>query len=353
MIESLIRQEVKELRSYKEGGLEYRIKLDANENGWGLPESVRDAVQKDIKEFSYHRYPDSDSTGLREELSIYTGVPAKNLMVGNGSDELIQYIAHTFVGKGDGVVLHYPTFSMYGFFARLSGGRVIEVLGDKDFNVRVDAVIKAARDEKAKVVFLCNPNNPTGKVLADEEIRRVIEEVPSIVVVDEAYYEFYGKTVIDWINKYDNLIVLRTFSKAMAIGGLRVGYLAAGDSIMEYMSRVKVPYNVSSFSQNVALRVLKEKERIGEWIAQFKQVRRKFIKDLSEVGGIKAFPTQANFVLIKVSDAGRVWAELFDRGILVRKFSDDVLKDCLRVTVSLPGENKIFISELKSILGEC
>ncbi|MBA1335203.1 MAG: Histidinol-phosphate aminotransferase [Firmicutes bacterium] len=351
MIENLIREEIRGLRAYKEGGINSRFKLDANENGWGLPDSTKASIVESLKDFPYHRYPDSDSTDLRERLSGYTGVKPEHLMIGNGSDELIQYIVQTFIGRGDRVVTQYPTFSMYGFFTKLMGGIPIEVYGDGAFRVDTELIIDTAKAEEAKVVFLCNPNNPTGRAMASEEIRKVLTGVPGVLVVDEAYFEFHGESVIKWIYRYDNLVVLRTFSKAMAIGGLRVGYLAANDSIMKYLTRVKVPYNVGSFSQHAAAKVLEHLESVREWLAAFGEVRDAFIESLSAVDRIKVIPSRANFVLIEVDDAEWLWNRLVEKGILVRKFGDERLRKHLRVTIGTPHENEAFLLEIKRILG--
>lgn len=345
-IDNLVREEVLELKNYKIPEISYNIKLDANENNWGLPRDIIDSIKMDIEDFSFHRYPHSDSSTLREKLSGYTGVNARNLMVGTGSDELIQYVVHTFVGRGDRVVIHTPTFSMYDFFTTMSGGVTVEVESDGDFVIDVEKIINAAVEQNAKVVFICNPNNPSGNVLSREKIKRIIEETPAVIVVDEAYYEFYGRTVIDWVYRYENLIVMRTFSKAMALGGLRVGYMAAGDKIMGYMNRVKVPYNVSSFSQFAACRVLEEDRVIKEWLSDFGYIRQDFVERLASIDGVKVFPTQANFVLIEVQDAEKIWRGLVDKGILVRKFSDRRLKNCFRVTIGQPQENRAFSEEL-------
>lgn len=351
MIEDLIREEIRELRGYKEGGVSSRFKLDANENGWGLPDSTKAAIIESLKDFPYHRYPDSDCTCLREKLSGYTGVKPEHLMIGNGSDELIQYIVQTFIGRGDRAIIQHPTFSMYGFFTRLMEGIPIEVYGDESFGIETETIIDAAKAEEAKVVFLCNPNNPTGRVMASGEIRQVITKAPGVVVVDEAYFEFHGESVIEWIYRYDNLVVLRTFSKAMAIAGLRVGYLAAGDGIMRYLSRVKVPYNVGAFSQHVAIKVLEHLESVKEWLAAFGEARDAFIQSLSAIDGIKVIPSRANFVLIEVDDAEWLWNRLLEKGILVRKFGDERLRKHLRVTIGAPHENEAFLLEIKRILG--
>jgi histidinol-phosphate aminotransferase len=352
MIDRLVRQEVKATEGCKELMVPCRLKMDANENEWGFPADLLSLTAKDIEGLSFHRYPDSDSAKLREKLAGYTGVPAANLMVGNGSDELIHYVVKTFVGAGDRVVLPLPAFSMYSFFLSLAGGVVIPVNPDEDLYIDVDRVIAASVKEEAKVVFLCSPNNPVGSVIPLEDIKRVIENCPGIVVVDEAYYEFYGKTVIDWIDRYPNLVVIRTLSKAAGIAGLRVGYLAAGDDIMQYLCRVKIPFNVNAFSQYAAGKVLDNRGRIDTWLDTFKEVREDFIGKLNLIEGITVFPSQTNFVLIRMEKAQSVWDSLFEKGILTRKFPGEFLKDYIRVTVCPPGQNDIFIEELKKSLEE-
>ncbi len=351
-INGLVRREVQELESYSVPELPVDIKMDANENNWGLPEALRDRVKTGVGDFPFHRYPDSDSSTLRERLGRYTGMDAGNLMVGNGSDELIMYVVNTFVSKGDRIVIHTPTFSMYDFFTRLSGGQTVAVESDGDFRVDSDSIVKAALEQEAKIVFVSNPNNPTGTVLSETELERIISGVRSVVVVDEAYYDFYGETVINWVYEHSNLIVLRTFSKALALAGLRIGYLAAGDEIMEYLKRVKIPYNVSSFSQYMAGMVMDEEKALREWLEEFRQVREDFASELASIDGVKVFPSHANFVLISVPDGEGTWRKLLNKGILVRKFGDRKMKDCLRVTIGKPGENRVFLRELAKCLKE-
>jgi len=351
-IDDFVREEVLGLESYKVPELSFDIKMDANENNWGLPQSIIDNIIRDIESFSFHRYPESESTFLREKLSGHVGVDARNIMVGTGSDELLQYIFHTFVGREDRIVVHSPTFSMYDFFNRLSGGVTVEVESDEGFSIDHESIISAVKQNKAKLAFICNPNNPTGIVLSPEKIRRIVEETGAIVVVDEAYWEFYGQTVIDWIYKYENLIVLRTFSKIMALAGLRIGYLAAGDKIMEYLNRVKIPYNVSSFSQFAAYRVLEEEKIIKEWMPIFRETRKNFLEQLASISGVTVFPTQANFVLIQIQDAQIIWNKLVGKGILVRKYGEGRLKNCLRITIGQPQENKAFCEQLRKCLQE-
>jgi histidinol-phosphate aminotransferase len=351
MIDELVRKQVKGLSAYSEGGRRCAIKLDANENAWGLPRDIANSVIEDIKGFDYHRYPDSDSTALRKDLSLYTGVKPDNLMVGNGSDELIQYIINTFVGQDDPVLIHWPTFSMYGFFTKLAGGRLVEAFPSNGFEPDIEAMAQTAKHERVKVVFLCNPNNPTGAVIPSVGIRHLLETVQCIVVIDEAYYEYYGQTVINWVDEYPNLIVLRTFSKALALAGLRVGYLATGDGIMGYLSRVKVPYNVDAFSQMVACSVLRQRENLERRMKDFKDARDALVKALQGIDGIDVYPTNANFVLIRLPRASDIRTRLMDRGILVRGFREKGLEDCLRITVGTKAENGEFISQLTDIVG--
>jgi len=352
MIEKFVRKEVIKAKCYPEEMLPCTLKMDANENEWGLPLDIRALIAKDMTDYPFHRYPDSDSTMLRERLSAYTGVPAENLMVGNGSDELIHYVVSTFVGATDRVVIPAPAFSMYSFFVNLAGGVVIDVKPDESFRIDAEKVVEAAAAENANVVFICNPNNPTGSVLSLKEIKMVIEKSQAIVLVDEAYYEFYGQTVIDWIDRYPNLIVIRTLSKAVALAGLRIGFLAAGGCIMKYLSRVKVPYNVNSFSQYAACRVLENRESLDGWIDTFKMVRDDFINSLRHIEGVTVFPSQGNFVLLKMKHAQIVWDRLMEKGILTREFGGGLLEDCIRVTVCPPQQNQTFAAELKKCIGE-
>jgi histidinol-phosphate aminotransferase len=256
-----------------------------------------------------------------------------NIFVGNGSDEIIHLIMLAFINKGDVVAYPHPSFAMYSVYSKIAGAVEIPVRLREDYNYDVDSFIKVIEKYQPKLVFLCNPNNPTGSVIEREDIIKIIQKSNGIVVVDEAYFEFYGNTIVDAINEFENLIVLRTLSKAFGLAGLRVGYAVANENILKYLNLVKSPYNINSLSQIIALKVLRTdvlKERINYILEE----RKRLIKELGKIPGVKVYPSKTNFILVKFKDADYVYKGLLERGILVRDFSK---------VEGLEGETDIYV----------
>lgn len=350
MIENLLREEIKGFKNYEVENVPYKYKMDANETPFELPEEVMKNIEDIVKSTRVNIYPDPTAEKLREELARYCSVTPKNIFVGNGSDEIIHLIMLAFVDKGDTVLYPHPSFAMYSIYSKIAGANEIAVNLDEDYTYNVERFAEAVERYKPKLVFLCNPNNPTGSVIDEEDIIRIIEKAKGIVIVDEAYFEFYGKTLVPYIDRFENLIVLRTLSKAFGIAGLRVGYALSNGEIVKYLNLVKSPYNLNSLSQRIALEVLKSgvlKERVNYIINE----REKLVKELNKINGIKVYPSHANFVLCKFENANDVHKRLVERGILVRNFSNvKGLEGTLRITVSSADANDYLINALREIL---
>ncbi|SFP62597.1 histidinol-phosphate transaminase [Caldicoprobacter faecalis] len=347
-----LRNDLKALKPYKVRSVPYKIKLDANESPYDLPEAIRQQLVKELMEgCQFNRYPDSDATALRQAISRYCGVSPDEVMVGAGSDELIRVIISAFVGKGDGVLCPSPSFTMYGIFTHIAGGIPVEVPLDDNFDYDVSAFYKAIEQYKPRVVFICSPNNPTGNVIDKDELMKLIKAFNGVVVVDEAYGEFCGDSIADQIVNYPNALVLKTFSKAFGLAGLRVGYLIGNRKLVEQVYAVKPPYNLNSFSQKAAQLVLENIDLFRSRIASMIHERERLYDKLRGVKGIEVYPSKANFLLIKVPDAEMVYKKLIGEGILVRNFPNDPrLKNYLRITVGTRQDNDAFVETLKRIL---
>ncbi len=324
------------------------IKLDANENPYGPSPMVTRALAS-LSDINI--YPDSGQTELREQLQQYTGVAMQHIVAGAGSDQLIDLILRLFVEPGDEVINCPPTFAMFRFFIGLNGGTPIEVPRNENFGVAV-ADIKKAITPRAKLIFLASPNNPTGTITPEEDILELLDTgLP--VVVDEAYYEFTGKTMAQLVGKYNNLMVLRTFSKWAGLAGLRVGYGLFPATIASYLLKIKEPYCINAAALVAVRESLKDVDylmgRVGAVIAE----RERLFSYLKELNWLKPYPSQANFILCSVSagKASQLQQSLEQRGILVRYFDQPLLKNFVRISIGRPEENDILMETLKE-LGE-
>lgn len=349
-----IREDLQELVPYRASNYEHKIALNSNESPFDLPGGTKKRLIKHIQRDNlFNRYPDPDSTLLRQAIAKHCKVDASNILVASGSDELIQMIINTFVNKGEYVLYPTPSFSMYKIYTQICGGIPVSVELGEDYKYNIDTFIEMGHRYDAKVAFICNPNNPTGTTIDREEIKSFIEEFKGIVVIDEAYIEFHGGTVMDLILKYDNVIILRTFSKAFGAAGLRIGYLVANQDIVDDVYVTKSPYNINTFSQLTALELLKDWDKVKERIDYIIAERERLYGILCAIDNIDVFPSSANFLLIKVEDSQYVYDELLKTGILVRNFSeDDILANHIRVSIGSKEENDMFLQEFLNILQE-
>ncbi len=345
------KKSVLEFEPYLPNEHEGYIKLDANESPFNLGVEVRERVMERIGKLKFMQYPDSNSDVLREKISGYVNVPSDNIVVGNGSDEMIHVLLNTFVEKDDVVISHNPTFSMYGINTGVLGGKYMEIPKADDFRIKVDELIEKANENKAKIVFLCNPNNPTGVATPKEDIIRLIEETDSIIVVDEAYIEFGGESVAEEVLNYDRLIVLRTFSKAFGAAAMRTGYLLSSVEIARKITAVKAPYNLNCVSQIVAEELLSDMQTISDNIKIINSEKNRVFRELQNIENVKPYESVTNFILFEVPDGEKVFEELKKRGILVRLFRGGALENHLRVSMGSIMENQKFIDSLKEILG--
>lgn len=347
-VERFVRPEVRKLVPYQTKHMPECIKLDANENPFPWPAGMREALFS--QELAFNRYPDGMGTELKTCIAKYTGISSEGILIGNGSDELIQLILLTFGGLGKSMIIHPPTFGMYQIYGRLTETTVVEVPLLNGLDLDTEQMLKAAQVPEAHVCIVCNPNNPTGSLFPREEILRLVRESGKIVVVDEAYAEFAEETLIPEIENYPNLVILRTFSKAFGMAGLRLGYLLGQPQTIALINRVRPPFNVNLFSQKAGILSLDYLSEYQGQIEQIKAETKKLQTALKLVPDLTVYPTRANFILFKPNDPDRWASEFLKRGFLVRNMGMlPSLGKCLRISAGLPEENERFIQAVREI----
>ncbi|MEG6520958.1 histidinol-phosphate transaminase [Desulfotomaculum sp. 1211_IL3151] len=351
-VANLIRPDLEKLIPYDAHLYPDVIKLDANENPFPFPEEIARQLGSLVAGELVTRYPDSEATELRKAIAQYCQVSPEQVMAGNGSDELILNILLTF-GTDGRVIITNPTFSMYKIHAMIAGARVIPSPRRGDFSVDVPALISYARKPETRVVFICSPNNPTGNSSTLEEIEGILQQVSSLVVVDQAYLEFGGEDFTPLLNKYPNLVILRTFSKAFALAGLRVGYMLAHPDVLRQIKKVKQPFNLNSFSQAAVKVILEHTALFQEQIKAIKEQREQVYRQLQGLEGVTPFPSLANYILFRTNYSSKViYQGLLEKGVLIRKLGGPELPGFLRVSVGTLEQNKIFIEALAEVLDQ-
>ena len=337
-VESLVRKNIRNLKPYSCARSEFKgeasVFLDANENPLNYP---------------YNRYPDPMQWELKQKISQIKKVRPEQIMLGNGSDEPIDLVIRIFCEpKQDNIVAIDPTYGMYQVCADVNNVEYRKVLLNADYSLDSDTLLKAV-DERTKVIFLCSPNNPTGNLLNRTEMLKVIHNFHGVVVIDEAYIDFSSeKSWLADLDSYPNVIVFQTFSKAWGLASLRCGMAFASEEIISYFNKVKYPYNVNILTQNFVKEQLEEEARKNDWVKMILEQRIYLVEALKRLPLVeKVYPTDANFLLVKVPDANAVYNYLVDKGIIVRnRNSISLCLGCLRITVGTKDENKILLDEL-------
>ena len=323
------------------------IRLNGNENPYGPSPRVAEALGN-FK--NYNHYPDADQTKLREVLSGYMEMPPEQIVAGNGSDEIIDLLMRMFLGPGENIVIPSPTFGMYAVAAGINAGEAIAVQRDENFEIEVEAM-RLAITPKTKGFFIPSPNNPTGNVATEAQIRALLD-TGLLVVVDEAYYEFCGATFLPLLQEYSNLVVIRTFSKWAGLAGLRIGLGVMQPDLAQTMFSVKPPYNVTLAAEVALLASLEDRSTLLERVDKIVAERERMMALLRDIKGLKAWPSQANFILIQLP-RGRckeIYESLCNRGIFLRYFSSERLQDHVRSSVGLPHETDAVIDALRELV---
>ncbi|MNQ33389.1 Histidinol-phosphate aminotransferase [compost metagenome] len=344
-INNIIRENVKKLKPYSSARDEFEdfdtadmIFLDANENPF---------------ESGVNRYPDPQQSNVKTILAKQRKVKPNQILLGNGSDEVLDLLFRAFCEPGkDNVITLPPTYGMYGVLANINAVENKEVLLSNDFQPQIDKIIDAV-DENTKIIFLCSPNNPTGNSFSDESVAYLLKNFNGLVVIDEAYIDFSEKE--SWINEldeYPNLIITQTLSKAYGLAGIRLGICYASAEIISVLNKIKPPYNVNELTQKRALDRLADQNKINSEIESIIAQREQLLKVLLNVKFVeKIYPSEANFVLIKVDDANQRYDELIAQGIVIRnRTTQPLCENCLRLTIGTESENKKLIEALQAIV---
>jgi histidinol-phosphate aminotransferase len=353
-IARLVRPEIRALKAYHVPDAAGLVKLDAMENPYTWPEAMKDEWLKVLREATINRYPDPQAVALKNRLREALKVPAgMELLLGNGSDELIQMILMSVAQPGSVVLAPTPTFVMYEMIATFTGMKFIGVPLKSDFALDLDALRAVAEELSPAVIFLAYPNNPTGNLFDAAQMEKLIEEAPGLVVVDEAYHAFAGDTFLDRLGRFDNLLVMRTLSK-QGLAGLRLGILAGAPEWIAEFDKVRLPYNIGVLNQASAEFALRHADVLDQQAAAIRVEREKLHRTLAGLPGLTVWPSRANFILFRCERhaASDVFGALKRAGVLIKNLDPQggALKGCLRVTVGKPEENQAFLKALTAAL---
>jgi histidinol-phosphate aminotransferase len=353
-IETWIRPEVRALKAYHVADPGDMIKLDAMENPYPWPESLVSAWLERLRGCSFNRYPDPGAAALKQRMRDAMSVPeAAQVMLGNGSDELIQMIIQSVALPGRVIMAPEPTFVMYRQIASVAGLEFAGVPLQTDFSLERDAMLDAIADRQPAVIFLAYPNNPTGNLFDRAILLEILARAPGLVVIDEAYAPFTDASFMAELVAHNNLLVLRTLSK-MGFAGLRLGLLAGAPGWLEQIEKTRLPYNISSINQFTGEFALEYREVFDRQAADIRASREHLVAGMKAIPGAELFPSEANFILFRVpAGSGQgIFAGLKSRGVLIKNLdgSAPALRDCLRVTVGTPEENAAFLAALSKEL---
>jgi histidinol-phosphate aminotransferase len=343
-VNNLQRENIKNLRPYSTARDEYKgqaqVFLDANENSFGSP-----------LDRNYNRYPDPLQLDLKDAISKIKGLPIENTFLGNGSDEAIDLLFRAFCEPGrDNVIILPPTYGMYEVSANINNVELRKVSLLPSFQLDLEGIAEAI-DSNTKIIFICSPNNPTGNSIIRTDIETVLANFEGLVVIDEAYINFSKqRSFIPELTEYGNLVILQTFSKAWGLAALRLGMAFAARPVIDILNKVKPPYNINQATQDLALKALENVEQVNEWIKITVAERDKLSKELLNLDVVKTvYQSDANFILVEVTDATAIYNYLVEQGIIIRDRSKVTLcEGCLRITIGTLAENETLIQALKT-----
>ena len=350
-VRTLIKKEVREQEGYRADIMSYRAKMDANESPFSLSPLLRKKLFEEIKKVSLNRYPEPGAPLIRKRFAEHYGVADNMIMIGNGSDELIQILCAALVNSSSVVMVPVPTFVMYKIIASTSGHRVAEVPLGAAFDLDLPAMLNRIAKDAPVLTFLSYPNSPTSNCFSEKSVAAIVEASKGIVVVDEAYGSFAGKTLLPLLNKYDNLVILKTLSK-VGLAAIRIGFLIGSPTLIRELDKVRLPYNINTLSQVAAGFYL---DHIDTFLGQTRDIlagREELLRALGKIKGVHTYPSDANFIFFSCDfDTDNIYSALAQEGILIKNLnSPGVLKNCMRVTVGNREENQEFLKVLKKIL---
>ena len=341
-INRMARKNIRELQPYSSARNEYSgsscILLDANENSFGS-----------VIEGKYHRYPDPIQKQLKEQIALLKNISADRIFLGNGSDEAIDLLIRVFCEPGrDKIMIFPPTYGMYQVCAGVNNIAVINVNLTKNFQISLKEV-KLSLDSSVKIIFICSPNNPTGNLLAVEDIRTLLSDRQRIIIVDEAYIDFAeARSLLQLLPEFNNLVILQTFSKSWGLAGIRLGMAIGDQDVIALMNKIKYPYNINLLTQEKALQALQNYNHQKVLVKEILKQREWLVSALNRIEIVEhIFPSRANFILVRFKDARLVFKHLWENGIVVRDRSQAIhCENCLRITIGKPGENMNLINLL-------
>ncbi|MBS7658514.1 MAG: histidinol-phosphate transaminase [Candidatus Bathyarchaeia archaeon] len=353
-IEGIIPYDVKDLLEIK--NLKTITKLDLNENLLISNKEIKRIISKAVKEIDFRFYPKPYGKEAVEAIAKFYNLKEEKIFVANGSDDLLDKLSKAFIPKGSNVIINEPTFTMYSFFIKLYGGEKREVLLTQNFQLNVEDILNKC-DSKTSMVIICSPNNPTGNQFNVEDIEKILKSFDGLVIVDEAYADFGDFSMLNLIEKYENLVILRSFSKSFGLASIRAGFAAANEKVISYLTKVSGPFLVNSITQKIIKVALEEFNLFKEVIKRIIKEREWLFNQLKKIDGVTPFPSKTNFILFRINkndlSTKSICTKLKCSGIYIKDRSKDpLLEKCLRVTVGTRRMNVKFISELKKILKE-
>ena len=350
----IIKPAVRALRAYTLSPHRASVKLNQNENPWDAPSRIKEEVLRKFAARKWSRYPDFVPVSLHARLAEFAGWKSDGVIAGNGSNELIQALLMVTIATGKRVLISEPTFALYRQVTTVLGGEVESVSLTSRLKFDVAALQRVVEEKQPDVTIICSPNNPTGCVLDDDNLRNLLRSARGLVVIDEAYHEFAEHSVVPLLNDHENLIVLRTFSKAMAFAALRIGYLLASPALVTEIRKAVLPYNLNAFSQMAAEVAVENYEgELRPLVEKIISERDRLFSELSKIDGLAPVASKGNFMVVKsATDPKRIFTDLLARDILVRDVSAyPMLKDYFRVCVGTPEENTYLLEKIGEICG--
>jgi histidinol-phosphate aminotransferase len=341
-----VRRNILQLKPYSSARDEFKgsadVFLDANENPFGSP----------VSEGNFNRYPDPMQRELKKEIAKVKLVPEKNIFIGNGSDEPIDILFRVFCEPGkDQILICPPTYGMYEVSANINDVQIHKVNLTEDFQLNVTGILDAI-EPNTKIIFICSPNNPSGNLIKEEDVKKVLRSFEGIVVIDEAYIDFSDdRSFLNVMNVYPNLVILQTFSKAYGMAGLRIGMAFAHEEIISIMNKVKPPYNLNEFSIEQGIKAIQNSQKVKEWVNEMNNEKCKMNNEMQKLSIVeKVYDSDANFLLVKFKNATEIYTALTQKGIVVRDRSSQVnCGHCLRITIGTSEENKTLLFELNNL----
>ncbi len=347
------RKEARLSSTYHSPQVDVDIRLNTNESPYSAPLGFIEDVKKAIEDASLNRYPDRNAVDLRQAIADYHSCNVNNVFCANGSNEVIQTLLFSFVSSGDEVVVFEPTYALHSHISKIAGASLIVGERNANFQVDEDEIVKILDRSEPKIIFFCSPNNPTGNLESYEVVKRTLEMFSGIVVVDEAYVQFAEFNFVELLKEYDNLVIIRTFSKTWGLAGLRLGYGLSSSSIAAELFNTVLPYHLNSLTQRIGIAALNYEQEMLERVALMKEDRGNLINGLENMG-VEVFPSESNFILFRPNMSPKiVWESLVKKSILIRDCSSwPRLEGCLRVSVGTRLENEVFLTSLAEIIDE-